>query len=109
VKKFVGFMLTLFLLMAVFSAFAPQLAAAEELKPVVTVSFAGYEEVRANVEAIGKLGGNAQLSQFLEGMLNMMTQGKVLSNIDKNRLGAQSCNLAIKASLASLASCPSPI
>ena len=43
-KKFACFTLTIALLMGVYGAFLPRLAAAEDIKPVLTVSFAGYEE-----------------------------------------------------------------
>ena len=57
--------------------------AADDLKPVVTVSFAGYDEVLANIETIGKLGGKPDLAKGLEGMLAIITQGKGLSGLDK--------------------------
>ncbi len=82
-KKFACFSLVIALMLCVSSAILPRLAAAEDIKPVVTVSFAGYEEVRANLEAIGKLGGNPKWAEGLEGMLAMMTQGQGLATLDK--------------------------
>lgn len=76
-------MLVVALALGISGGILPCLAAAEDIKPIVTVSFAGYDEVRANVEAIGKLGGNDKLASFLEGPMNMMTQGKLLASIDK--------------------------
>jgi hypothetical protein len=76
-------MLLVALVLGVSGGFFPQLAAAEDVKPMLTVSFAGYDEVRANLETIGKLGGNPNLASFLEGMLNMMTQQKGLVGLDK--------------------------
>ncbi|MGD0516465.1 MAG: hypothetical protein ABSA26_02935 [Thermoguttaceae bacterium] len=65
------------------------LSAAADLKPVVTVSFSGYSELKADVEAIGKLSGRPELAQIAEGMLAMMTQGKGLAGLDKEQpLGA---------------------
>jgi hypothetical protein len=82
VKKFASLTLMVALMLGIFGTTLPRLAA-EELKPVVTVSFAGYDEVLANIETIGKLGGNPQLAKGLEGMLNMVTQGKGLNGLDK--------------------------
>jgi hypothetical protein len=76
-------MLMIAVTLGLFGAISPSPAVAADLKPVVTVSFAGYEEVRANIEAIGKLGGNDKLASGLEGMLAMMTQGKGLAGLDK--------------------------
>lgn len=82
-KKFTCVMLMIAVALGLFGAVSPSPAVAADLKPVVTVSFAGYEEVRANIEAIGKLGGNDKLASGLEGMLAMMTQGKGLAGLDK--------------------------
>ena len=42
-----------------------------EPKPVVTVSFAGYDKLVADIAMIGKLGGNPNLSKQFE-MLTLM-------------------------------------
>ncbi|MGW8258010.1 MAG: hypothetical protein ACWGMZ_11030, partial [Thermoguttaceae bacterium] len=69
-------------------AFALPLGAGEP-KPVVTVSFAGYDELMSDVELIGKLGGKPGLVKMLDGMIAMMTQGKGLSALDqKQPIGA---------------------
>jgi hypothetical protein len=82
VKKFAFLTLIIALLLGGFGAVAPSFAA-DDLKPVLTVSFAGYEEVLANIETIGKLGGKPDLAKGLEGMLAIVTQGKGLSGLDK--------------------------
>jgi hypothetical protein len=61
------------------------LSAAAELKPMLTVSFSGYSELKADVEAIGKLSGRPELAQMLEGMLAMVTQGKGLAMLDQTQ------------------------
>jgi hypothetical protein len=61
----------------------PVLAAADDIKPIVTVSFAGYDEFMADIDAIGKLGGNATLLKMVEGHLAIFTQGKGLDFLDK--------------------------
>jgi hypothetical protein len=55
------------------------------LKPLVTVSFAGYDRLRTDLEFIGKLSNNPQLAQGLEGMLKMATQGQGLAGLDTKR------------------------
>ncbi|MGD0655470.1 MAG: hypothetical protein ABSA16_14100 [Thermoguttaceae bacterium] len=61
------------------------MSAAADLKQVVTVSFSGYSELKADVEAIGKLAGRPELAQMAEGMLAMVTQGKGLAGLDKEQ------------------------
>ncbi len=55
------------------------------LKPLVTVSFAGYDELRADIEYVGKLSNSPQLAQGLEGMLKMMTGGQGLAGLDTKK------------------------
>jgi hypothetical protein len=52
------------------------------MKPLVTVSFSGYDKLFANIGMIGKLGGNPDLGKNLDMMLKMMTQGKGLAGLD---------------------------
>jgi hypothetical protein len=88
VKKIFYPMLWAVLVLSALSMALP-LSAAADLKPVVTVSFSGYSELKADVEAIGKLSGRPELAQIAEGMLAMMTQGKGLAGLDKEQpLGA---------------------
>lgn len=47
-----------------------------EPKPLVTVSFAGYDKLIADIGMIGQLGGNPNLSKQLEMMSMMLPQGK---------------------------------
>ncbi len=60
-------------------------SAAAELKPVVTVSFSGYGELKADIEALGKVAGQPQLAPMMEGMLAMATQGKGLAGLDQEQ------------------------
>jgi hypothetical protein len=84
VKKFYYPILSVFFAIIAINLALP-ISAAAELKPVVTVSFAGYTELKTDVEAIGKLSGRPELAQLLEGMLAMMTQGKGLAGLDKEQ------------------------
>ncbi len=83
-KKNFCSMLSVVLVLSILSMALP-LAAAAELKPMVTVSFSGYSELKADVEAFGKLAGRPELAQLLEGMLAMVTQGKGLAMLDQNQ------------------------
>ena len=54
-------------------------------KPVVVVSFSGYDAIKADIGFIGKLGGNPDMAKGLEGMLTMATQGAGVKGLDKTR------------------------
>lgn len=60
-------------------------AAAAEMKPVVTVSFAGYDKLMSNVGVFGRMGGNPEAAKGIEFMLQMMTGGKGLVGLDKSK------------------------
>jgi len=60
-------------------------APAQELQTVATISISGYDELLADVDFIGKLGGNAELAEGLEAMVQMATQGKGLAGLDKTK------------------------
>ena len=83
-KKIFYSMLSVVLVLSILGMALP-LTAAAELKPVVAVSFSGYSELKADVEAIGKLVGRPELAQMMEGMLAMVTQGKGLAMLDQNQ------------------------
>jgi hypothetical protein len=55
------------------------------LKPLVTVSFSGYDEIVADVNFLGQLGGQPALGQMLEGLLKQRTGGQGLAGIDKSK------------------------
>ena len=57
--------------------------AQQATKPVVVVSFSGYDELMADIEFIGTLGDNPNLAKGLEGMLALVTGGKGLAGLDK--------------------------
>jgi len=84
VKKIYYSMLSVVLVLSILSAALP-LSAAAELKPVVAVSFSGYSDLKADVEAFGKMIGRADLAPMLEGMLAMVTQGKGLAILDQTQ------------------------
>jgi hypothetical protein len=75
-------MLLSMLTVAVLLGAANLYPAQSEMKPLVTVSFSGYDKLFANIGMIGKLGGNPDLGKNLDMMLKMMTQGKGLAGLD---------------------------
>jgi len=78
-------MLLSILAVVVLPGFANLSVAQSEMKPVVTVSFSGYDELKTNIDVFGRLGGNPDVGKGLEFMLQMMTQGKGLAGLDKTR------------------------
>ena len=56
-----------------------------EMKPIATVSFAGYDRLKADIGVIGRLVGNPKLADMLEMMLKGKTQGKGLTGLDTKR------------------------
>ncbi len=60
-------------------------AAESEMKPLATVSFAGYDKLMANIGVVGRLGGNPDLDKGLDMILKMMTGGKGLDGLDAKR------------------------
>ena len=60
-------------------------SAAEKPKPIVTFSFAGYDQLLSNIEAVGRLGGNPNLGKGLEMLMQMRTGGKGLAGLDTKR------------------------
>ncbi len=58
---------------------------AEELKPLVTVSFAGYDKALESLGTLGQVAGDPQLASKLEMILKAMTQGKGLTGLDTKR------------------------
>lgn len=85
-KKYLLTMLALVLLLGM----TKPLAAQNETKPdamksVLTVSFCGYDELLNNIGMFGRLGGNPDLGQGMDFMLQMVTQGKGLAGVDKTQ------------------------
>jgi hypothetical protein len=64
---------------------AAQPAAGSALKPLVTISFSGYDELLGDIKFLGQLAGQPELSQMAEGFIQQATQGKGLAGIDQAR------------------------
>jgi hypothetical protein len=73
------------LLLGGWSACRAQEAPAGGLKPLVTVSFSGYDELKADIEFVGKLSDNPKMAQQMEGMLNLFTAGQGLVGLDTTK------------------------
>jgi hypothetical protein len=56
-----------------------------DLKPVLTVSFSGYNELLADIETIGKLGDRPEMADAIKGIIAMATQGRGLVGLDKKQ------------------------
>jgi hypothetical protein len=69
--------------LAVPTAVSP--AAYAESKPVVTVSFAGYDALIGDLNFLGELSGTPQLAQSLEGILALVTRAQGLAGLDKKK------------------------
>lgn len=60
-------------------------ARAQEAKPLVTVAFSGYDEVKRDIAMIGELADNKELANGMESMLQMATGGEGLAGVDKTK------------------------
>jgi hypothetical protein len=54
-------------------------------EPMATISFSGYDALMADLDMIGKLGGNPKLAKSLEGILKARTQDQGLAGLDPKR------------------------
>ena len=63
---------------------AAKLSAADA-KPALTIAFAGYDQLTADLKVIDKIDSHFGLAEKLEGFLQAATQGKKLAGLDKSR------------------------
>lgn len=73
------------LVLGVWSVCPAPWARAAELKPLVTISFSGYDELKTDIALIGKLGGNPQMATQMEGMLKLFTNNQGLAGLDTKK------------------------
>jgi len=59
--------------------------AANDLKPFVVVSFAGYGELKRDIEYLGTASDNPDIAKSLESILMLMTQQQGLAGLDEER------------------------
>lgn len=84
-RKLLSPLLAVAMLLGVWRASPAQETSAGTSKPLLTVSFAGYDVLKGDIATIGKLGGNPGLADGLEGLLTLATQGKGLAGLDKTK------------------------
>ena len=60
-------------------------AQATAAKPLAVVSIAGYQELLDDIGYMGRLAGNPQAAQGVEGLIKLFTQGKGPVGLDKGR------------------------
>ncbi len=77
--------LTLLAMAVLLGVCLPAVAQETATKPVLVVSFSGYDAIKQDVGLIGKLGGNPDMAQGLEGILIMATDGAGVEGLDKTR------------------------
>ncbi|GAG16776.1 unnamed protein product, partial [marine sediment metagenome] len=58
---------------------------AQETKTLLTVAFSGYDELKADLNFIGRLAGNPNLADGVEAVLTIATQGQGLAGLDKSK------------------------
>jgi hypothetical protein len=80
VKKLLLLMLTLAGMLGLSSGLL-----AQETKPLVVVTFSGYDELMKDLEYIGQLSGKPEMAKTVEGLLGFFTQGQGLNGLDKAR------------------------
>jgi len=85
VRKFLLSALAMALVLVAATAGWAQPGAGGALKPLVTVSFSGYDEIVADVNFLGQLGGQPDLDKMLEGLIQAKTGGQGLVGIDKSK------------------------
>jgi len=77
--------LTVALLLGTATRARSQDDAANELKPFVVVSFAGYGELKRDIEYLGTASDNPDMAKALESILMLMTQQQGLAGLDEDR------------------------
>ena len=73
------------LLLAVAGLLPAAKMSAADAKPALTIAFAGYDQLTADLKVIDKIDSHFGLAEKLEGFLQAATQGKKLAGLDKSR------------------------
>ena len=77
--------LSAMLLLAVAGWLPAAKMSAADTKPALTIAFAGYDQLTADLKVIDKIDSRFGLAEKLEGFLQAATQGKKLAGLDKSR------------------------
>lgn len=59
--------------------------AQDEMKPLIVVSLANYQEMIDDLDFIGSVSGTPDMGKGLEGLLSLITQGQGLVGLDKTK------------------------
>jgi hypothetical protein len=73
------------LLLAIAALLPAANLSAADTKPALTVAFAGYDQLTADLKVIDKIDSHFGLAEKLEGFLQAATKGKKLAGLDKSR------------------------
>lgn len=84
-KKILLPLLAIALLLGTFSLWASPAEGPKTLEPVAVVSLSGYDEVKGDIEFVGKLSDNPHLANGLEALLKLFTKNRGLAGLDKAR------------------------
>jgi hypothetical protein len=85
VKNRLGGILAILLVLGVVAPIAAQDAASTGQKPLVTLSFGGYDQLMGTIQKACALAGKPELAKGLEAPLILFTQGRGLAGLDKAR------------------------
>ena len=78
-------LLTAIALAMLLAGSASRAQAQGDMKPILTVSLAGYQRIMDDLAFVGKLSDSPDLAKNLEGMIGFFTQGQGLAGLDKTK------------------------
>lgn len=78
-------MLIPLLMLASLLGLSSRLPAQDTTKPLIVLTFSGYDELIKDLEYLGQLSNKPDLAKTLEGVLGFFTQGQGLAGLDKTR------------------------
>jgi len=78
-------MMAVALLLAMGALVSADRAAAADLKPVLTVAFAGYDQLIGDLKALDELNGHLKLADKVKAGIEAQSHGKALEALDKSR------------------------
>ena len=76
---------TLLSAMAIALLLGAKASAQDEMKPLIVVSLANYQEMIDDLDFVGQVSGTPDMGKGLEGLLSLVTQGQGLVGLDKKK------------------------
>lgn len=73
------------LAVALLLAASARVNAQDEMKPLIVVSLANYQEMIDDLDFVGQVSGTPDMGKGLEGLLSLVTQGQGLVGLDKSK------------------------